>query len=108
MTAIAAATTSAPTSAATRVKLDQPVDIRALLVFLAILAGGLFFMAYSIYSDIEETNAAPTTNSGVRAYTSCFSRQPFFHQISSIITAGREQATVLLSRAHTKRNRPNR
>jgi len=61
MTAIATATTSAPTSAATRVKLDQPVDIRALLVFLAILAGGLFFMAYSIYSDIEETNAAPTT-----------------------------------------------
>ncbi len=61
MTAIAAATTSAPTSATTRVKLDQPVDIRALLVFLAILAGGLFFMAYSIYSDIEETSAAPTT-----------------------------------------------
>ena len=61
MTAIATATTSAPTSAATRVKLDQPIDIRALLVFLAILAGGLFFMAYSIYSDIEQTNAAPTT-----------------------------------------------
>jgi len=61
MTAIAAATTSAPHSAQARVKLDQPVDIRALLVFLAILAGGLFFMAYSIYSDIAETGASPTT-----------------------------------------------
>ncbi len=58
MTAIADATTSAPHPAPTRVKLDQPVDIRALLVFLAILAGGLFFMAYSIYSDIAETGAS--------------------------------------------------
>ena len=34
-------------------KLDKPMDIRQLLVFLAILAGGLFFMAYSIYSDVS-------------------------------------------------------
>ena len=36
-----------------RVNLDAPVDIRAVLIFLAVIAGGLFFMAYSIYSDIE-------------------------------------------------------
>jgi PiT family inorganic phosphate transporter len=36
-------------------KLDHPTDIRALLVFLAVLAGGLFFTAWSIWSDIQAT-----------------------------------------------------
>ena len=48
----------APTS---RVKLDQPLDIRAVLIFLAVIAGALFFMAYSIYSDISEAGGGPTT-----------------------------------------------
>ncbi|MGD0642581.1 MAG: inorganic phosphate transporter, partial [Roseiarcus sp.] len=61
MTAFADATTSAPITAPARVQLDQPTDLRALLVFLAVLAGGLFFMAYSIYSDVAESGAAPTT-----------------------------------------------
>src|SRR5271163_846017 len=62
MTAIAhTTTTAAPSSAPERVNLNQPVDIRALLFFLAILAAGLFFMAYSIYSDISQAGAAPTT-----------------------------------------------
>src|SRR5271170_8499547 len=38
-----------------RPKLDAPMDMRTLLVFLAVLAGGLFFMAYSIYSDVSST-----------------------------------------------------
>ena len=61
MTAIADAMTSAPISAPARVQLDQPTDLRALLIFLAVLAGGLFFMAYSIYSDIAESGGGPTT-----------------------------------------------
>src|SRR5271170_3708300 len=38
-----------------RPKLDAPMDMRTLLVFLAVLTGGLFFMAYSIYSDVSST-----------------------------------------------------
>jgi len=41
--------------------LDHPPDIRAVLIFLAILAAGLFYMAYSIRSDISTTGGGPTT-----------------------------------------------
>ncbi len=41
--------------------LDKPMDIRQLLIFMAVLAGGLFFMAYSIYSDIETTGGGAKT-----------------------------------------------
>ena len=41
--------------------LDHPMDIRLALVLLAVLAGGLFYMAYSIRSDISETGGGPTT-----------------------------------------------
>jgi len=61
MSAIAETASSAPPSASGRVHLDQPIDIRAVLSFLAILAGGLFFMAYSIYSDVRESGA-PLSN----------------------------------------------
>jgi PiT family inorganic phosphate transporter len=44
-----------------RVKLDQPMDIRFLLGFLGVIAAALFFMAYSIYSDIEGAGGGPTT-----------------------------------------------
>jgi PiT family inorganic phosphate transporter len=60
MTAIAdAGATSIPTPA--RVPLDRPLDIRAVLIFLAVIAGGLFFMAYSIYSDVSQSGGGPTT-----------------------------------------------
>ncbi len=39
-------------------KLDHPLDMRAVIVFLAIVAFGLFFAAYSIHNDVE---AAGTT-----------------------------------------------
>ena len=61
MTAIADATTSAPSPAPARLSLDQPVNIRFLLGFMAVLAAGLLFMAYSIYSDISDAGSAPTT-----------------------------------------------
>ncbi|BBU60801.1 phosphate transporter [Methylosinus sp. C49] len=42
-------------------KLDHKLDIRALLVFLAVIALGLAFTAWSIYKDILESGA-PVTN----------------------------------------------
>ena len=49
---------SAPPS---RIKLDQPVDVRAVLIFFAVIAAALFFMAYSIYQDIAVAGGGPTT-----------------------------------------------
>src|SRR5450432_1039181 len=58
----AIADTHAPMGAPATVKFDNSLNVRGLLVFLAVLAGGLFFMAYSIYSDISSSGApAPTT-----------------------------------------------
>jgi PiT family inorganic phosphate transporter len=50
-------------SAAAPVKphLDHPVDPRVALGILAVLALGLFYMAYSIRSDIAEAGGGPTT-----------------------------------------------
>ena len=39
-------------------KLDHPLDVRTILVFLAILAAGLLFTAYSIYSDIDASGTS--------------------------------------------------
>ena len=61
MTAIADASGAAAQSAPARVKLDQPLDIRAVLIFLAVIAGALFFMAISIYSDVTGAGGGPTT-----------------------------------------------
>src|SRR5271166_5522692 len=41
--------------------LDHPMDIRLALGILAALAGGLFYMAYSIRSDISASGGGPTT-----------------------------------------------
>ena len=63
MTAIADASgAAAQRPAPARVHLDQPLDMRAVIIFLAVIGGGLFFMAYSNYADIVATKApAPTT-----------------------------------------------
>jgi PiT family inorganic phosphate transporter len=45
----------------TRIRLDEPMSIQALLIYLAVIAGALFFMAYSIYSDVETAGGGPTT-----------------------------------------------
>jgi PiT family inorganic phosphate transporter len=42
-------------------KLDHKLDIRALLVFLAVIALGLAFTAWSIYQDLVESGAPVTT-----------------------------------------------
>src|SRR5271163_2138226 len=41
--------------------LDRPLDIRLALILLAVLALGLFYMAYSIRSDLSEAGGGPTT-----------------------------------------------
>ena len=61
MTAIADATRLTPSPAPARLSLDQPINIRFLLGFMGVLAAGLLFMAYSIYSDISDAGSAPTT-----------------------------------------------
>jgi PiT family inorganic phosphate transporter len=62
MSAITDARIPIPADAPATVKLDKPMNVRGLLIFLAVLAGGLLFMAYSIYSDIAGSGApAPTT-----------------------------------------------
>jgi len=55
MSAITDAHQMTATAGHGRPKLDAPMDIRTLVVLLAVLACGLFFMAYSIYSDISAT-----------------------------------------------------
>ena len=52
----------------TGVRFDEPVDIRALLIFFAVIAGALLFMAYSIYSDIALAGARGA-GSGLKAGT---------------------------------------
>ncbi len=45
--------TGVGTSPASRPKLDHPVNFKAILIFVAVIAGGLFFTAYSIYRDVQ-------------------------------------------------------
>jgi len=54
-------TTGGMTSLGPKPELDHPVDMKQLLVFLAILAGGLFFTAYSIWADIAAAGTPVTT-----------------------------------------------
>ena len=61
MTAITDIRSPPPGPTPARIKLDEPMSIQALLIYLAVIAGALFFMAYSIYSDIEAAGGGPTT-----------------------------------------------
>ena len=61
MTAITDIQAPPQSPAPARIKLDEPMDIRAVLIYLAVIAGALFFMAYSIHADIESAGGGPTT-----------------------------------------------
>jgi PiT family inorganic phosphate transporter len=61
MTAISDFQTASAPYAQGKPKLDRPMDFRTLLVFLAVLASGLFFTAYSIYSDLEASGGGAKT-----------------------------------------------
>jgi len=39
-------------------RLDHPIDMRAVIVFLSIVGCGLFFAAYSVYGDVEATGTS--------------------------------------------------
>ncbi|RBP03550.1 PiT family inorganic phosphate transporter [Roseiarcus fermentans] len=61
MTAATDIATPQAAPAAGKPHLDHPMDIRLALGILAVLAGGLFYMAYSISRDIAESGGGPTT-----------------------------------------------
>ena len=61
MTAISSTDTASPQVESPRPKLDQPMGIKTILIFLAIMALGLFFAAYSIYSDIAAAGTPVTS-----------------------------------------------
>ncbi|MGC2200449.1 MAG: inorganic phosphate transporter [Stellaceae bacterium] len=44
-----------------RPSLDKGLDPRAAIVFLLLLAGGVFFVAYSLFADVEASGAKTTT-----------------------------------------------
>jgi inorganic phosphate transporter, PiT family len=50
-----------PEAAPARVRFDHPLDMRAIIAFLAVLAGGLFFMAWSIYADVTGSGGKSLT-----------------------------------------------
>ena len=54
--------TVAPPPSSARSAIDKPMDLRFLLIFMAVIAGGLFFMAYSIYRDVSDAGAMPQTS----------------------------------------------
>jgi len=60
MSAVTNVNKLAPT-APVKPHLDHPLDIRLALSLLAVLAGGLFYMAYSIRSDLSASGGGPTT-----------------------------------------------
>ena len=41
--------------------LDHPIDMRSVIVFLAIIGGALGYTAYSIYQDVQSTGAPVTS-----------------------------------------------
>jgi inorganic phosphate transporter, PiT family len=58
MTAISSKDIASPQAESPKPHLDQPMGIKTILIFLAVMAFGLFFAAYNIYLDIS---AAGTT-----------------------------------------------
>jgi PiT family inorganic phosphate transporter len=54
-------TLSAAVPALDRPRLDHPVTPLAIFVFLAVVAAGLLFVAYSIYADVDATQARITS-----------------------------------------------
>jgi PiT family inorganic phosphate transporter len=44
-----------------RPKLDRAIDPRTVIIFLLLLAGGLLYVAYSLYADVDASGARITT-----------------------------------------------
>jgi len=58
MTALSSKDITSPQVDSPKPHLDHPMGLRTLLIFLAIMAIGLFFTAYSIYRDISASGTA--------------------------------------------------
>src|SRR5436190_7488126 len=50
-----------PGTISPRPKLDRPLDPRTAIILLLVLAGGLLYVAYSLYADVEASGARTTT-----------------------------------------------
>jgi inorganic phosphate transporter, PiT family len=61
MTAISSRDIASTQAESPRPKLDHPMGLRTLLIFLAIMALGLFFAAYNIFRDISASGTAVTS-----------------------------------------------
>jgi len=61
MTAISSTDITSQQAESPRPKLDHPMGIRTVLIFLAIMALGLFFAAYNVYTDISESGTPVTS-----------------------------------------------
>jgi hypothetical protein len=46
---------------AVRPKLDRALDPRTAIIFLLLLAGGLLYVGYSLYADVDASGARTTT-----------------------------------------------
>ena len=61
MTAISSPDIASPQAESPRPKLDHPMGIKTILIFLAIMALGLFFAAYNLYRDISAAGTTVTS-----------------------------------------------
>ncbi|MCL2452619.1 MAG: inorganic phosphate transporter [Alphaproteobacteria bacterium] len=61
MTALSSRDTAGATTESARPVLDQPIGVRTVLIFLAVLAFGLFFAAFNIYRDIVASGTPVTS-----------------------------------------------
>jgi inorganic phosphate transporter, PiT family len=61
MTSLSSTGIAAAPSEIARPKLDQPMGIRTILIFFAIMAVGLFFTAYSIFKDLTAAGTPVTS-----------------------------------------------
>jgi PiT family inorganic phosphate transporter len=61
MTDIALQARAGSGAIAPRPKLDRPLDPRTAIILLLVLAGGLLYVAYSLYSDVDASGARTTT-----------------------------------------------
>src|SRR5947209_19702568 len=50
-----------PGTISPRPKLDRPLDPRTAIILLLVLAGGLLYVAYSLYADVDASGARTTT-----------------------------------------------
>jgi PiT family inorganic phosphate transporter len=61
MTTISSTDIESTQAESSRPKLDQPMGIRTILILLAIMALGLFFVAYNLYRDLSAAGTTVTS-----------------------------------------------